>query len=202
MRRYVAIVLSSVLGLQAAPLLLASVASAAPAVRASAQAPATGTVEGTARDVDGKVLPRQGVQLRNLDTNQVVATTSSSGDGTYSFERVPPANYVVELIDSKTGAVIGASSAVAVTAGTTTTMTVAATTAVVQGTAVAGGAAAGGAAAGGAAAGGAAAGAAAAGAAAGGMGIGISTALVVATVATAAGVAGVVVARENPSPSN
>jgi hypothetical protein len=131
------------------------------------------------------------VQLRNLDTGQVVDRTTSNGMGAFSFAKVPPANYAVELVDENR-AVVGASPAMTVSSGATTTTSVAATPA-------AGAAAAGGATAGGAAAGGTAAG----GAAAGGAGIGLSTALIVTTVAVAAGVAGVVVvARDNSSPSN
>jgi hypothetical protein len=171
MRRFVAIALSSALVLQAAPLV------AATAARAGAQAPvATGAVNGTAQSSSGQLLQNYTVQLRNLQTGQLAATTNSNAAGSFSFAGLNPGNYIIEVVN-QSGAIVGSSSSIAVTSGATVTVAVS-TTAL--------------------AAAGAAAGAAGAGAAIGG----ISTALVVTTVAVAAGIAGVVVAtRPNASPS-
>jgi hypothetical protein len=179
MRRYIAIALSSILGLQA-PLFMASSASAAPAVRVGFQPQdAVGTVVGTVQNTEGRVLSKHIVQLRNIDTGELAGRTTSSARGGFTFTGVPAGNYAVELVD-QAGAIVGTSSATAVSGGAISSLTVAATTAAVQGTTAAAGGAA----------------------AAGGMGTGLTTALVVTGIAAAAGVAGVVVVARNPSPSN
>jgi carboxypeptidase family protein len=175
MRRLIAIALSSVLALQGVPLLAASAPPALRGAHASGvQAPALpGAIEGTSQTATGEVLSRHKVQLRNLDTGQLAGTTTTNGAGHFSFTQLPPGNYTLELVNPA-GAIVGSSAAIAVPAGATATVTVASTSAVIPA-------------------------AAAAAAAAGG----ISTALVVTSLAVAAGIAGVVaVSRHNPSPSN
>jgi hypothetical protein len=172
MRRFVAIALSSTLLVQTAPLL------AAPANRGTraggVQAPpATGTISGTAQSSTGEPLPKYTVRVRNLQTGQLAGTTTSSAAGGFSFAGLSPASYVVEVI-SPAGVIVGSSPSIVVAAGATVTVAVTATAA----TAIAG---------------------AAAGGAAGG---GISNAVVVTTIAVAAGIAGViVVVKNNASPS-
>jgi hypothetical protein len=175
MRRFVAIALSSTLMLQVAPLM------AAPATRAArvggVQAPAaTGAINGVAQNSAGHTLPNYTVQLRNLQTGQLSGVTMSNAAGSFSFAGLAPANYVVEVVN-QAGAIVGSSAAIPVAEGATVSVTVSATAAAI-------------------------AGAAAGGAAAGGAAGGISTAVVITTVAAAAGIAGVVaVARHNASPS-
>lgn len=188
MRRTIAIAIASVLVLQGVP---AFARSAAPApatggLRAAAQTPVpSGTIDGIAQTTTGQRLSKVTVRLRNLDTGQVVATTTSNAQGTFTYARVPAANYTIEILDGTTGATIGTSAAAAVVAGATTTATVAATATAVPGAAAAG----------------AAGGAAAGGAAPAGAGIS-STAIVVTTVAVVAGITGIAVgARDDPSPS-
>jgi hypothetical protein len=179
MRRFIAFALSSTLVLQAAPLM------AAPALRGvrtagSQQGLATGALSGTAQTPAGQTLANYTVQARNLENGQVAASSTTNGAGGFSFGGLSPASYVVEIVDSS-GKIIGSSAATSVGAGTTATVAVSATTAAATAGA------------------GAAAGAPAAG---GGMGSAFSTALIVTTVAVAAGVAGVVVvARDEASPS-
>jgi hypothetical protein len=161
MRRFVAIALSSTLMLQVAPLM------AAPATRAGGlQAPiATGAINGVARNPAGNTLPNYTVQLRNLQTGQLSGVTTSNAAGSFSFAGLSPANYVVEVVN-QAGAVVGSSAAIPVAAGATVTVSVSATAAA------------------------AIAGAAAGGVAAGGAAGGISTAVVITTIAAAAGIAG------------
>ena len=72
-----------------------------------------GSLSGVARGATQAVLPNQGVQLRNADTGQVVAQTTSSQTGAFTFASVPPGNYVVEIVDAA-GRVVGLSSSVVV----------------------------------------------------------------------------------------
>lgn len=172
MRRFVAIVLSSTLVFQVAPLLAAPAAGRLGA--AGVQAPAgTGVINGTAQSAAGQTLPNYTVRLRNLQTGQLVGTTNSSATGSFSFTGLAPASYVVEIVNQD-GAIVGSSAAIPVAAGGTVSVAVSATAAAIAG-----------------------------GAGAGAAPAGISTALVVTTIAIAAGVAGVVVAanRDDASPS-
>jgi hypothetical protein len=175
MRRIIAIFIASVSVLQGVP---AFALSAAPALRglraAGAPAPVrSGIIDGISQTTSGQRLSKVPVRLRNLDSGQVTATTTTSAYGTFTFARVAPATYTIELVDATTGAIIGTSAATAVSAGATTTTTVAATAAAVQGATAAGG---------------------------GGIG---TTAAVVTTVAAVAGITGIVavVARDDASPS-
>jgi hypothetical protein len=69
---------------------------------------ATGSIAGTVRDAQGQPLPSVKLQLRNIDTGQVVATTRAGADAAYQFTGVIPANYVVEIVDDS-GKVLGLS---------------------------------------------------------------------------------------------
>jgi hypothetical protein len=172
MRRFVALVLSSTLVLQVAPLVAAPATRGIRAVRV--QAPATtGAITGTAKSSTGKALPNHTVQVRNLQTGQLAGTTTSNAAGEFSFASLSPGNYVIEVVNPA-GAIVGSSTSIAVVAGATVTVPVAATAAATGAGAVAGAATGG----------------------------GISTAVVVTTVAVAAGITGVViVAKNRASPS-
>ena len=103
-------------------------------------AQAAGKIAGTVRDAQGQVLPNAKLQLRNIDTGQLVATTRASGEGGYEFTGVLPGNYVVEIVDDS-DRVIGLSVAAALGASGAITglvVTVSATGAV-AGAAAAGG---------------------------------------------------------------
>ena len=58
-----------------------------------------GKISGTVRDAQGQPLPNAKLQLRNIDTNQVVAKTRAAADASYEFTGVVPGNYVVEIVD-------------------------------------------------------------------------------------------------------
>lgn len=59
---------------------------------------AVGDVTGTAWRADGTPLPDARLQLRNVTTGRIVATTVSDRDGRFAFEGVPEGPYVVELV--------------------------------------------------------------------------------------------------------
>ena len=132
----------------------------------------SGTIRGTARESDGDALDNETVRLRNVSTGQITATSTTTGNGSFTFANVPPGSYVVEVVDS-TGRVIAASSALSLAAGATTTITVTS-----------------------------AAGAAAAAAAGGGGLFGLGVAGTVIAVAAVAGIAiAIAAARGDSSPS-
>jgi hypothetical protein len=121
MRKFVAIALLSAVALQATPLL------AAPAVvrnslAGSVQAPAA-TIAGTIRNATGLATP-DSLQLRDLDTGRVAATTTSNARGAFSFGPRRPGNYAVELV-TPTGAIVGASAAIATLSGAAASVSVA-----------------------------------------------------------------------------
>jgi hypothetical protein len=176
MRRVVAIALAfSLAGI--APVFAAGRARQAPAQTAS--------LSGTATASNGQTIANTPVQLRDVNTGQLVGKTTSTPTGTFTFAGLGAGTYAVEVL-SATGQIIGTSAAVSVAAGATVT-----------GVAVGASAAA---AAAGAGACAAAAGAAGAGTAA--AAAGVSTAIVVTTVAVAAGIAATVaIVKANASPS-
>ena len=76
----------------------------------------TGRISGTARDAQDKVLSNVKLQLRNVDTGQVVATTRAAANGTFEFTGLNPGNYVVEIVDDS-DKIIGVSTSMALAAG-------------------------------------------------------------------------------------
>jgi hypothetical protein len=174
MQRSIAIGLASALWLQMAPL------SAAPAPLQQtgarrARYTAAVTIDGKAQIANDEGMPTS-LQLRNLETGQVVATASFSSRGNFSFAGYRPGRYSVELVNSS-GAIVATSAAVTASAGATTSLTVPPVSATAVGRAGAVGTP-------------------------GVPAAGVSTASIVTTMAVAAGIPGVVVAaRPQPSPS-
>jgi hypothetical protein len=68
----------------------------------------TGKISGTARNSQDQVLANVKVQLRNVDTGQLVATTRTASDGRFEFTGLNPGSYVVEIVDDS-GKIIGLS---------------------------------------------------------------------------------------------
>jgi hypothetical protein len=58
-----------------------------------------GTVTGTVWRSDDTPLPNASLQLRDVSTGQIVGSTRANQLGRFSFARVSPGRYIVELID-------------------------------------------------------------------------------------------------------
>lgn len=165
----------------ASALVFALTFAAAPLLAARAprggQAQGLASITGNATTSKGQNIANVTVQLRDLVTGSLAGTTTSSATGTFAFVGLQAGSYAVEVV-SAAGQIIATSASIAVSAGATITgITVSATAAVL--------------------AGGAAATAAGAGAA-----VGASTAIVITSVAAAAGIAGAVAAStQTASPS-
>jgi methionine-rich copper-binding protein CopC len=161
-------------------------AAAAGPVSLRQQGPATGTLAGTARGPQSEALAHHTIRVRSLTDGHVVASAPSDLAGRFSFV-LNTGDYMVDVVNAA-NEVVATSAAINVVGGATVTVTLTASASTALGVAAAGGAGAG------AAAGGA--GVAAAGAT-------ISTAVLVSTFATFAGIVGVVVAvnRGPVSPS-
>jgi hypothetical protein len=99
-----------------------------------------GTLSGVVKDSGGSPVSNAGIRLRNTGTGQVVATSRTNSNGEFTFNNLPQANYVVEVIgdDAK---IIGASTGLSLAAGGTMTGIVVTVT---SGTGAAAAAAAGG----------------------------------------------------------
>ncbi|HYE87116.1 MAG TPA: carboxypeptidase regulatory-like domain-containing protein [Vicinamibacterales bacterium] len=61
--------------------------------------PGSGPTKVVGTVVDSRQVPvaRVKVRLRNTDTGEVIAETTSAGDGSYDFPEIEPGNYVVEM---------------------------------------------------------------------------------------------------------
>src|SRR5215831_15241767 len=58
--------------------------------------PTNGTLTGTIRDVSGAVVPGAVVNVRSVDTNQTLRT-SSTDDGSYRFAALPVGEYEIHV---------------------------------------------------------------------------------------------------------
>jgi hypothetical protein len=123
MRRFMILSLSSVLLFQLTPLSAAPAAGRNRPGRSGEQA--SSRIEGQAPIVKGQAAARQ-LQLRSLDTGQLVGTTTCDSSGAFSFADRRPGSYSVELV-SPTGAIVATSSAIALPAGVSAAVTVAPT---------------------------------------------------------------------------
>ena len=100
------------------------VSAAGPATgRVGGVAQATGVISGTAMSSTGQILPNATVPLRNLYTGQIAGLTTSDAAGSFRFVGVNPGTYVVEVVNH-TGTVAGSSGPLAVIAGATATVSV------------------------------------------------------------------------------
>src|SRR5437867_442182 len=110
----------------------------------------TASIGGTAKASNGQTMASAKVQLRDINTGDLVGTTTSDAEGGFSFTGLAGGTYTVEVL-SATGEIVGASAAVSVAAGAAVTgVTVGASAAAAAGAASGAAAAAGAAAAGGA----------------------------------------------------
>lgn len=84
--------------------LVVGLAVAVPAIGAAAQnsSSAQPTISGVVLSNDGKTaFPNMRLQLRNIDTGVVVASTVSDGAGAFAFIVGVPGVYVVEALDDR-----------------------------------------------------------------------------------------------------
>ena len=102
--------------LVASALVLALAIAAAPInLIAAGRAFQNGQISGVA-SLEGKPIPNITVRLRNVDSGQLVGTTTSNAAGEFSFSSLPAGNFVVETVAAN-GTILG-TSAVALTAAT------------------------------------------------------------------------------------
>jgi len=120
MRKTFAVVLMVTVALAAIPSRL--YAAVTPAGRQE-----QGSIQGVARGANKTTLPNYTVNVRNATTGVLVDSTTSTETGTFTFASLQPGNYIVEIVDAA-GKVVGLSSSVAVTAGSTVAVTVTAST--------------------------------------------------------------------------
>jgi hypothetical protein len=85
------------------------------------------TIDGKAESVRGQA-PLTRVQLRSLETGQLVGTTTCNSRGEFSFDQRRPGQYSVELVNPS-GAIVGSSAAIVARGGAAAVVTVAPMTA-------------------------------------------------------------------------
>ena len=109
MKKYVASLMCVALVISTQPLSLVALAI-------KLQQPANiGQVSGRAV-VDGKPLGNVTVRLRNIDTGQLVGTTTANAVGEFSFTGLSAGNFIVETVCAN-GAILGTSTRITLTAG-------------------------------------------------------------------------------------
>ena len=124
MRRFIAVVLASLLVFASTP-------------RTSAAAKSTGTITGVARSTAGQPLGGHSVRVRSVRTGDVVATATTSANGSFVVASLDPGSYVVEIVDAA-GRIVGTSAIATVVEGSIASLVVtAASTELVGGVATA-----------------------------------------------------------------
>jgi len=104
--------------------ILAAALAVWPIAAHAAQAP-VGGVQGTAQNAAQQPLGNVTVQLRNVQTGQIVGSTTANAAGQFSFAGISPGNFLIEIVDTA-GNVLGTAT-VTVTVGAVTTVGVTAT---------------------------------------------------------------------------
>ena len=124
MRRFIAVVLASLLVFASTPLTFAAAQS-------------TGTITGVARATAGHPLGGHSVRVRSVRTGDVVATATTSANGSFVVPNLDPGSYVVEIVDTA-GRIVGTSAIATVVEGSIASLIVtAASTELVGGQAAA-----------------------------------------------------------------
>ena len=95
MRGLIAVVLASLLVFASTP-------------RMSAAAKSTGTITGVARSTAGQPLGGHSVRVRSVRTGDVVATATTSANGSFVVPNLDPGSYVVEIVNTA-GRIVGTS---------------------------------------------------------------------------------------------
>jgi hypothetical protein len=110
-----------------AALMLALIGTAGPVLAAGQETP-TGGVQGVARDAQQQTLASHTVQVRNVQTGQLVGSGTTNAGGQFTFSGLTPGNCVVEIVNAA-GQIIGTTAPIAVAAGTMASVTVTASAA-------------------------------------------------------------------------
>ena len=110
MRSFIAGVLASLLVFASTP-------------RTSAAAKSSGTITGVARSTVGQPLGGHSVRVRSVRTGDVVATATTSANGSFVVANLEPGSYVVEIVDTA-GRIVGTSAIATVVEGSTTSLAV------------------------------------------------------------------------------
>jgi len=93
----------------------------------AAQAPVNSSMSGSVRNSDGRSVANTTVRLRDLETGQLAATTTSDAAGQFSFPGLAAGSVTVEIVNAA-GEIIGSSAPISVTAGSAITGVVVTTT--------------------------------------------------------------------------
>src|SRR5262245_1106527 len=93
MRRFIAVVVASLLVFAGTP-------------RTFAAAKATGTITGVARSTAGLPLGGHTVRVRSVRTGDVVATATTSANGSFVVANLDPGSYVIEIVNNA-GRIVG-----------------------------------------------------------------------------------------------
>ena len=124
MRRFIAVVLASLLVFASTPLTFAAAQS-------------TGTITGVAKASAGQPLGGHSVRVRSVRTGDVVATATTSANGSFVVANLDAGSYVVEIVDTA-GRIVGTSAIANVVGGSIASLAVtAASTELVGGIATA-----------------------------------------------------------------
>jgi hypothetical protein len=110
MRRVIAVVLAWLLVFAGAP-------------RTSAAAKSTGTITGVARSTAGQPLGGHSLRIRSVRTGDVVATATTSANGSFVVPNLDPGSYVVEIVDTA-GRIVGTSGITTVIEGSSAALVV------------------------------------------------------------------------------
>jgi carboxypeptidase family protein len=97
-------------------------AAGAPSAALAAAEPA-GELTGIARGGHLQPLIDASIQLRSVQTGDVVATTTTNEAGSFSFAALPPGTYIAEIVDAA-GKTLGVSAPVTLAAGAPATTSV------------------------------------------------------------------------------
>ncbi len=90
--------------------------------------PVTGSVQGLARNAQQQTLANHTVQIRNVQTGQLVGSGTTNQAGVFSFAGLQPGNYVVEIVNAA-AEIVGATAPIPVAAGAVAAVTVTASAA-------------------------------------------------------------------------
>ena len=110
MRRFIAVVLASLLVFASTPLTFAAAQS-------------TGTITGVAKATAGQPLGGHSVRVRSVRTGDVVATATTSANGSFVVANLDPGSYVVEIVDTA-GRIVGTSAIATVVGGSIASLAV------------------------------------------------------------------------------